>query len=83
MPGVGADSDDNGARYGYGILAATLGKEFNERVRGFVELAAPQIARAAHGGTQASFDTGLTYLVNKDCQADVSLTHGLNRRTPT
>jgi hypothetical protein len=54
------------ARYGYGILAATLGKEFNERVRGFVELAAPQIARASHGGTQASFDTGLTWLVNKD-----------------
>jgi hypothetical protein len=82
MPGVGVESDENGARYGYGILAATLGKEFNERVRGFVELAAPQIARAAHGGTQVSFDTGLTYLVNKNVQADVSLTHGLNRRTP-
>jgi hypothetical protein len=35
-----------------------------------------------HGGTQASFDTGLTYLVNKDCQVDVSLVHGLNRRSP-
>jgi hypothetical protein len=82
MPGLAVDSDDNGARYGYGILAATLGKEFNERVRGFVELAAPQIARAAHGGTQASFDTGLTWLVNKNMQADLMLAHGLNRRTP-
>jgi hypothetical protein len=82
MPGLAVDSDDSGARYGYGILAATLGKELNERVRGFVELAAPQIARAAHGGTQLSFDTGLTYLVNKNVQADVLLTHGLNRRTP-
>jgi len=82
MPGLAVDSDDNGARYGYGILAATLGKEFNERVRGFVELAAPQIARASHGGTQASFDTGLTYLVNKNVQADLMLAHGLNRRTP-
>lgn len=82
MPGVGSDSDDNGARYGYGILAASLGKEFSERLHGFVELAAPQIARAAHGGTQASFDTGLTWLVNKDCQLDVQLMHGLNRRTP-
>jgi hypothetical protein len=82
MPGLGSDSDDNGARYGYGILAASLGKEFNERLHGFVELAAPQIARAAHGGTQASFDTGLTWLVNKDCQLDVQLMHGLNRRTP-
>jgi hypothetical protein len=82
MPGVAVESDDDGRRYGYGILAATLGKELNERVRGYVELAAPQIARASHGATQASFDTGLTYLVNKDCQVDVSLVHGLNRRSP-
>jgi hypothetical protein len=82
MPGVGVDSGDDGARYSYGILAATLGKEFNDRLRGFVELAAPQIARADKGGTQASFDTGLTWLINKNVQADVLLTHGLNRRTP-
>jgi hypothetical protein len=82
MPGLGSDSDDSGARYGYGILAANLGKAFNERLHGFVELAAPQIARASHGGTQASFDTGLTYLLNKNCQLDVQLNHGLNRRTP-
>jgi hypothetical protein len=82
MPGVATDSDDKGKRYGYGILAANLGKEFSERVRGFVELAAPQIARASHGGTQASFDTGVTYLVNKDCQLDFSVMHGLNRRSP-
>jgi hypothetical protein len=82
MPGLAQERDDDGRRYGYGILAATFGKEFNERVRGFVELAAPQIARAGHGGTQASFDTGLAYLVNKDVQVDVALTHGLNRRTP-
>jgi hypothetical protein len=82
MPGLGQESDEDGKRYGYGILAATLGKEFGERVRGFVELAAPQIARAGHGGTQASFDTGLTYLVNKDCQVDFSVVRGLNRRSP-
>jgi len=82
MPGLGSDSDDSGARYGYGILAANLGKAFNERLHGFVELAAPQIARAPHGGTQASFDTGLTWLVNRNCQLDVQLNHGLNRRTP-
>jgi hypothetical protein len=82
MPGLAAGSDDSGKRYGYGILAATLGKELGERVRGFVELAAPQIARASRGGTQASFDAGLTYLVNKDCQVDVSVVRGLNRRSP-
>jgi hypothetical protein len=82
MPGLGQDSDDQGRRYGYGVLAATLEKEFGERVRGFIELAAPQIARASHGGTQAGVDAGLSYLVNKDCQLDVSLVHGLNRHSP-
>jgi len=82
MPGVALESDEAGKRYGFGILAATLGKEFNERVRGFVELAASQIARAAHGGTEATFDTGLTYLINKDCQLDLALARGLNRRSP-
>jgi hypothetical protein len=82
MPGLGIDSDDGGARYGYGILAAELGKEFNERLHGFVELAAPQIARASHGGTQALIDTGLTYRLTRDSQLDVTLVHGLNHRTP-
>jgi hypothetical protein len=82
MPGLAIDSDEDGARYGYGILAAELGKEFNERLHGFVELAAPQIARASHGGTQALIDTGLTYRLTKDCQLDLTLAHGLNKRTP-
>jgi hypothetical protein len=82
MPGLGIDSDDEGKRYGYGIIAAELDKEFNERLHGFVELAAPQIARASHGGTQVLVDTGLSWLVNKDCQLDVFVAHGLNRRTP-
>jgi hypothetical protein len=82
MPGMGSDSDDDGRRYGYGILAASLGKELNDHLQGFVELAAPQIARASHGGTQAIVDTGLSWLVNKDCQVDVSVVHGLNRRSP-
>jgi hypothetical protein len=82
MPGVGVDSDERGARYGYGVLAVELDKAFGERLHGFVELAAPQIARASHGGTQAVFDAGLTYLVNKDLQVDAALMRGLNRRTP-
>ncbi|MGZ5183201.1 MAG: transporter [Ramlibacter sp.] len=82
MPGVGVDSDERGARYGYGVLAVELDKAFSDRLHGFAELAAPQIARAAHGGTQAVFDAGLTYLVNRDVQVDVVLVRGLNRRTP-
>lgn len=82
MPGLGIDSDERGARYGYGVLALELDKAFSDRLHGFAELAAPQIARASHGGTQAVFDTGITYLVNRNVQLDAALTRGLNRRTP-
>jgi hypothetical protein len=82
MPGVSTDNDERGARRGYGILAATVGRDITERVHGFVELAAPRIARANRGGTQAVFDTGVTWLVADDIQLDAALSRGLNRRTP-
>lgn len=82
MPGVGRDSDDAGAHYTYGVLAAALGKAFSERLHGFAELAAPRIARATHGGTQTVLDAGVTWLVNRDCMLDVMVVHGLNRNTP-
>jgi hypothetical protein len=82
MPGVGVDSDDSGRRYRFGFLALSLDKEINKQLHGFVELAAPQIARAAHGGTQAVIDGGFTWQVSNDAQLDVSLIHGLNKRTP-
>ncbi|MCS0633540.1 transporter [Telluria mixta] len=86
MPGVGRDSDEGnsgaGAHYTYGVFAAALGKAFSERLRGFVEVAAPRIARAAHGGTQAVADAGVSWLVNRDCMLDAMVVHGLNRNTP-
>lgn len=82
MPGVGQDSDDAGRRYGYGVLAAALGKELGHDWKAFAELAAPQVAHAAHGGTQAVFDAGLSYAVSRDCALDAMVVHGLNDRTP-
>ncbi|WP_296943107.1 transporter [uncultured Massilia sp.] len=82
MPGVGTDNDERGARYRYGFLALSLGKELSQRWQGFVEVAAPQVARAEHGGTQAAVDGGVTYRLSKDCQLDASVAHGLNKRTP-
>jgi hypothetical protein len=82
MPGVGRDSDDTGSHYTYGVFAASLGKAFSERLHGFAELAAPQIARAAHGGTQPVLDAGTSWLVNRDCQLDAMVVHGLNKNTP-
>ena len=67
------------ARRGYGILAATVGRDITERVHGFVELAAPRIARPNRGGTQAVFDTGVTWLLTNDIQLDAALSRGLKQ----
>ncbi|MFL6673775.1 MAG: transporter [Massilia sp.] len=82
MPGVGVEHNEAGAHYSYGIFGAVLGKSFNERSRGFVELAAPQVARAGNGGTVATFDIGGAYLLSPSCQVDTMLSRGLNNRTP-
>jgi hypothetical protein len=82
MPGIGRDSDDGGSRYTYGVLAASVTRAFGERLHGFAEVAAPQIARAAHGGTQLQADAGVSWLVNKDCQVDAMVVRGLHRNTP-
>ena len=73
MPGVVRDSGLT-----HGVLAASLGKAFSERLHGFAEVAAPQIGH----GTQALVDTGVAWLVNKDCQLDAMVVHGVNRQTP-
>lgn len=82
MPGIGQERDEDGRRYRYGSLGVVLGKELREGLRGFVELALPQIARASHGGTQASIDLGAAWLLSRDCQLDAMFSRGLNGRTP-
>lgn len=82
MPGLGVEHNERGAHYDFGVMSASLGKDFNERLHGFLEVALPQIARAGNGGTQSSLDTGVAWLVNKDCQVDALVMHGLNRNSP-
>lgn len=81
-PGIGRDWDDNGTRFSYAILAASLGKKFSEHVQGFLEVAAPQIASASHGGNQMQVDVGASWLLNKNCQVDAMVVRGLNNNTP-
>lgn len=81
MPGLGIERDEGG-RYRYGILGVVVGKSINERLRGFVEVALPQIAKSSHGGTQASLDVGGAYLLSDTVQVDAMLSRGLNSRTP-
>jgi hypothetical protein len=82
MPGIAAETSDDGRRFTKGIFAVSLGKAWTAQLHGFVELAAPRIARARDGGNQFGVDAGLAYLPSENCQVDFSVGHGLNRRTP-
>lgn len=81
-PGAGVDADDHGAHYGYGILAASLGRKITERAQGFLEIAAPQLASSSRGGKLVQVDAGLSWLLNRNCQLDAMVVRGLNRNTP-
>ena len=81
MPGVLLDKNDAGRRYTAGILGVVVGKEWNERWRSFVEVAAPQIARARNGGSLVTLDVGAAYLLTRHCQLDTAIARGLNRNT--
>ena len=82
MPGAGSNNDAMGQRYTHGIFGAVVGKQLTEKLRGFVEIAAPHVARSNHGGTEATFDVGGAYLITDTLQVDAMLARGLNSRTP-
>jgi hypothetical protein len=82
MPGLASQRGETGERYVGAIFGVVLGKAWSERLRSFVEVAAPQIAHGRDGGTQASIDVGLAWLLSKDVQIDTAIAHGLNRRSP-
>lgn len=80
MPGIGYAKRDGGTVFG--ILGLVAGKAWTERLRSFVELSSPQIARVAKGGSEASVTVGSAFLIKKNCQVDMALSRGLNHRTP-
>ncbi|MBI4290548.1 MAG: transporter [Betaproteobacteria bacterium] len=82
MPGLAWNKDDNAARYGSAILAATYSRPLAGSLRGFVELAGRELRSKRHGGNQVTFDAGLTYALDKDTQVDAAINLGLNRDTP-
>lgn len=82
MPGFAWQKDDAGARNWTGILAATYSRPLSERLRGFVELAGRELRAKRHGGNQVTFDTGVTYAIDRDTQIDAALAVGVNRMTP-
>lgn len=82
MPGLYTDRNEAGKRYVGGILAAVLGKSLTDRLRGFVELSAQQIASSKNGGKLLTFDTGLAYLLADNMQVDFAVSRGLNKTSP-
>jgi hypothetical protein len=86
MPGIAfeheEENDRSTPRHAYGLFGIVLDKAFTERFHGLAEISLPRIAHARHGGTQATFDVGATWLLSKDCQLDTLFSRGLNHRTP-
>jgi hypothetical protein len=82
MPGVTRARNDDGSHAVNGYVGVVLDRAWNDRFTTFVELAAPRIARAGNGGTQAQFDVGASWLLTRDCQLDAMYSRGLNGRTP-
>jgi hypothetical protein len=82
MPGIASETTGDGRRFGSGIFGLVIGKAWNPRFRSFVEVSAPQVARARDGGSVVSFDAGMAYLLTDNCQFDTAVSRGLNRRTP-
>ncbi|UGQ44924.1 transporter [Massilia endophytica] len=82
MPGLIWDKNDTGKRAVNGIFGIVVGKSWTDSFRTFVELSAPQIAKARNGGSQYTFDLGGAWLLSKNCQLDAAWSRGLNRNTP-
>lgn len=81
MHGIIANRNDDGRHFGAAMFGAVLDKEWTARWRSFVELAAPQIARARNGGSMLTADVGGAYLLSPRCQLDFALMRGLNKNT--
>jgi hypothetical protein len=82
MPGIVYKRNAAGERYVGAVFGVVLDKAWNQRLRSFVELSLPQIARAGNGGSLATFDIGGAYLLSNNWQIDAGLARGLNKNTP-
>lgn len=82
MPGLAWSDDGQGGRTAKGIFGLVAGRELAPALRGFAELALPEIARREDGGTLASLNTGLAWSLGLDTQLDTAIRFGLNKDSP-
>ncbi|TWI66361.1 outer membrane putative beta-barrel porin/alpha-amylase [Pseudoduganella lurida] len=81
MPGLTRVKNDDGSHGVNGFFGIVLDKAWNDHFKTFAEFAAPQIAHAKNGGTQAQADVGVAWLLTRDCQLDAMYSRGLNSHT--
>jgi hypothetical protein len=81
MPGIISQTNAAGVRYTSAIAGAVPGKAWTDKFRTFVELAAPQIARARNGGTIATVNVGAACVLSDTCELDTAFSRGINKRT--
>lgn len=81
MPGIIFDRN-NQHDFTSGMLAATYGVQINPMLHGFLELAAQQIAKSEDGGNIITYDSGLSYMINKNTQIDTIFSVGANKNSP-
>ena len=82
MPGVVSQRNEDGQRFTSGIFAVVVGKEWNERLRTFVEYSAQQVAHARDGGSINTLDVGAAWLLSKSVQVDTAVARALNKNAP-
>jgi Putative MetA-pathway of phenol degradation len=82
MPGLFRDRDADGRHFVGAILAGVVGKSLTEQLRGFVELSGQQLASRRHGGSVVTLDAGLAWLLDRNLQLDLAVSHGINKNAP-
>jgi len=82
MPGAYVDRDESGRRFGGGIFAVTLGKEWSPKWHSFAEVAGQQLASRRHGGSVVTLDAGLAFVATPTLQFDVEVSRGLTDAAP-
>ena len=81
MPGIAYELSGQ-RRYYSGILAATVGKQWNGKLRTYVELSGQQLAGREDGGNVITYDAGAVLLLNPRLEVGTAVSRGANTNSP-
>jgi hypothetical protein len=83
MPGIKYDRSDDGHGFFSASLGLSISKWWTGKFRSFVEVSAPQIARASNGGVVAYKDIGAAYIVSNGLEIGGRMGWRANNNTPS